>query len=61
MKTIKQTLVSEIAICRFDNGEGITFTQDTPVEVDDATANYLLNEYTAIVDGEDLANFVEVI
>lgn len=60
MKTIKQTLVSDVAIRRFDNGECVNFTQDTPIEVDDETADYLLNEYTAIIGGEELAGFVEV-
>ena len=43
MKKIKQKADCSITIRRFDTGENITFEKNTKMELDDATADYLLN------------------
>lgn len=69
MKTIKQQSDCEIATCRLDTGEQITFVKDTALELDDATAASLLGMQSFYWDESDKAkanpllasDFVEVV
>ncbi len=65
MKTIRQNADCNITIRRFDTGENVSFDLGTEIDLDDATAEYLLNYRTSgtNADGEfieEAAQFVEV-
>lgn len=57
---IKQLANCQLAIRRFDTGDNIVFDQNTEIEVDEATGNYL-KSMVAYDENYVLAtNFVEV-
>lgn len=53
---VQQTLANSITINRFDTGDEITLDQNTPVDLDDATANYLISMRSYDADGNLLTN-----
>ena len=60
MKRIKKLGSEPIAIARFDTLESVTFEQGTEIDLDDATADYLLAMIVPDGQGNDIADFIEV-
>ncbi len=59
MKTIKQILTESITINRFDTQECLTIESNVATELDDATADYLLNIRCCDQYGNQIFNFIE--
>jgi len=59
MKTIKNTGTETVTIKRFDNGADTSFTPNTEIEVDDATADFLLTQVYK-QNGAVIAQFVQI-
>lgn len=57
---IKQLKNNSITIRRFDTGENITFGENTIIDVDQETADYLLNFNLIDGFGEKIVAFTEV-